>query len=231
MSRRQRLLVRLLPEARRSLTALAVALLLVLPLVVISPGWTDRDLVMAAPALYLLAYVLLTQAVMTGAPRREVWAWASRTKRGTWVDQFVRGTQPGAGLALTVSALALAAVLWLPTRSDTGPLPAWVQVVVAVVLIASSWLAVLTTYAVAYLCEDARVRAATGHGGLDFPGTSSPSWADHLYFATSVSTTFGTTDVTVVQTSMRRLVRQHALVAFVFNTVILAAVVSLLVSR
>lgn len=210
---------------------LAVALLLVLPLVLLSPDWSDGDLVLVVPAVYLLVYVLLTHAVMSSVPRQQVQTWAVGTTRGTWVDQFVRGTQPGVGIALTVSVLAMAAVLGLPTRSGGGQLRAWAEVLAAVVLIASSWLTVLTTYAVAYLCEDARVRAGAGRGGLDFPQTPSPSWADYAYFATSVSTTFGTTDVTVVRTSMRHLVRQHALVAFVFNTVILAAVVSLLVSR
>lgn len=231
MSRGRRLLVALLPEARRSFAAVGLATLLVLPLGLVSGGRGGPALLMVAPAVYLLAYVLITQTVMTRAPRQEVWAWASRTERGTWVDQFVRGTQPGVGIALSVSGLALAVVLWLPARLDSGLLQEWAQVVLAVVLIASSWLTVLTTYAVAYLCEDARTRAATRQGALDFPGTTSPSWPDHLYFATAVSTTFGSTDVTVVRTAMRRLVRQHSLVAFVFNTVILAAVVSLLVTR
>lgn len=231
MSRSQRLLVRLLPEARRTLTGSVVALLIVLPFVVFSPGWANADLLMIGPAVYLLVYVVLTQAVMSLVPREQVRTWAARTERGTWVDQFVRGTQPGVGIALTVSVLALVAVLGLPTLFGAGRLPAWAGVVAAVVLIASSWMTVLTTYAVAYLCEDARVRVSAGRGGLDFPGTPSPSWAEYVYFATSVSTTFGTTDVTVVRTSMRHLVRQHALVAFVFNTVILAAVVALLVSR
>lgn len=230
-TRGRRLLVALLPEARRSFTAVALATVLVLPLGLLSGGRGESDLLMVAPAVYLLAYVLITQVVMTRAPQQEVWSWASTTERGTWVDQFVRGTQPGVGIALTVSGLALAVVLWLPTRLGGGLLPEWAQVVMAVVLIASSWLTVLTTYAVAYLCEDARTRAPAGRGALDFPGTTSPAWADYLYFATAVSTTFGSTDVTVVRTPMRSLVRQHSLVAFVFNTVILAAVVSLLVTR
>lgn len=49
-----------------------------------------------------------------------------------------------------------------------------------------------------------------------------------MYFALSVMTTFGTTDVTVLSREMRRTVAANAVIAFVFNTITVASVVAAL---
>ena len=59
-------------------------------------------------------------------------------------------------------------------------------------------------------------------------GTRRWSDGDYVYFAVSVGTTPGTTDVQVDSRHMRRVVTAHALIAFAFNTVILALVLSAL---
>jgi uncharacterized membrane protein len=69
-------------------------------------------------------------------------------------------------------------------------------------------------------------------GGLEFPGGEEPGLVDFGYFAVAVAvgTTFGTTDVTVVRSRMRRLVLTHGVYAFVFNTAILAVAVTFVTS-
>ena len=63
-----------------------------------------------------------------------------------------------------------------------------------------------------------------------FPGGGERSFTDYLYFSLMVQTTFGATDVAVESPGMRRAVMTHGVVAFVFNTVIVAMLVSLLLS-
>lgn len=72
-------------------------------------------------------------------------------------------------------------------------------------------------------------RAQATEHGLAFPGAQPTSITDFLYFATSVSTTFSASDVSVVTLKMRRIVIGHSLLAFAFNAVIVAIVVSALV--
>jgi uncharacterized membrane protein len=64
-------------------------------------------------------------------------------------------------------------------------------------------------------------------GGLDFPGSERPDHAEFLYLAFVVGMTCQVSDVTTASAPMRRLVLLHALVAFGFNAVILAAAVNL----
>lgn len=233
----QRAAAWLLPEERRYTGAglLAALLAAVVWAVIDGPGQTFvavSDYLYLFFALLLVAYVVLTWAAFRLGERHRVLTWARGTKQWTWVDAFLRGTAPGVGLGSSVAGLALlAVVLWIPQgAAPADSLPQEVRLVVGVVIVAGAWSTLLLTYAVAYLCQDQRTRGA-GRADLDFPHTPGPGWRDYLYLATSVSTTFGATDVQVLTTRMRDLMRSHSVIAFVFNTVILAAVVSLLVSR
>ena len=64
-------------------------------------------------------------------------------------------------------------------------------------------------------------------GGLGFPGTEMPCLLDFAYYAFTVGMTFQVSDVTVTQHRMRQATLGHALLSFVFNTVVLALALSL----
>ena len=49
---------------------------------------------------------------------------------------------------------------------------------------------------------------------------------DFNYLAIQVSTTFSSSDVTIERTDARRVVSVHSLIAFAFNTIIVALLVS-----
>jgi uncharacterized membrane protein len=71
-------------------------------------------------------------------------------------------------------------------------------------------------------------------GGLQFPGEEEPDYLDFVYFSFVLGTTFQVSDVEIASRRIRRLALMHGLIAFAFNTAILALsinVVSGLVSR
>ena len=67
-------------------------------------------------------------------------------------------------------------------------------------------------------------------GGLDFPGKESPDALSFLYFSFVIGMTAQVSDVEVTSNSMRKLVLLHGILAFFFNTVILAAAVNVVVA-
>ena len=67
-------------------------------------------------------------------------------------------------------------------------------------------------------------------GGLAFPGEKNPDYWDFLYFSFVVGMTCQVSDVQVTGRLMRRLTLSHGIVAFLFNTVILALSINLLAS-
>jgi uncharacterized membrane protein len=77
---------------------------------------------------------------------------------------------------------------------------------------------------------ESKTRKKMPVGGLDFPKTERPQGWDFLYFATVIGMTAQTADTGIATTQMRRIVLLHSIVAFFFNTVIVAAAVNLAVS-
>lgn len=65
-------------------------------------------------------------------------------------------------------------------------------------------------------------------GGLTFPGDEGVVFSDCVYLSSQVQTTFSSSDVTVETTLARRMVTGHTLVAFAFNTVIIALLIAVL---
>ena len=67
----------------------------------------------------------------------------------------------------------------------------------------------------------------TKQGCLTFPGNPEPNYLDFLYFAFVLGTTSQTSDVTISSSAMRRLALIHGVIAFFFNTTLLALVVNI----
>ncbi|MDR6632216.1 putative membrane protein [Phyllobacterium sp. 1468] len=67
-------------------------------------------------------------------------------------------------------------------------------------------------------------------GGLDFPGDNEPGGYDFLYFSYVIGMTAQTSDTAITSTDMRKINLLHAIVSYVFNTVLVAAAVNVIVS-
>lgn len=95
----------------------------------------------------------------------------------------------------------------------------------ASVTILISWILMHTVFAADYAH-----RYFQSHQGLIFPGDSAPRFGEFVYFAMTVGMTYQVSDVTTNSQAMRRLVLSHAVIAFGFNTVIIAITVGLVAS-
>jgi uncharacterized membrane protein len=65
-----------------------------------------------------------------------------------------------------------------------------------------------------------------GPGGLHFPGNRAPDYKDFLYYSFVIGCACQTGDVATVSPAMRRLTLLHGVVAFAFNTAILALTIN-----
>lgn len=140
---------------------------------------------------------------------------------GSLLQRYVLGTAPGPGASVLVAVVSLlVALVWLPGRIETHVSDS-ARTVVALVLVVVSWAATWVSFTVTYLADNVQ----EDEEALEFPGDEPVTWSDYIYFTLSVMTTFGTTDVTVLTSQMRRTVTVTAFIAFVFNTVIITAAV------
>lgn len=124
-------------------------------------------------------------------------------------------------LAISLTSLILALTLIGFARVNHPSLALMATGIPAVI---ASWIYLLVVYAEHYAREDAQ------HGGVSFPGTDERVFSDYVYLALAGHTTFGTTDVELGTARLRRMMTGQSIAAFLFNTVILAVLISLLTS-
>ena len=100
----------------------------------------------------------------------------------------------------------------------------------AIMTIVSSWLLVHTIFAQHYAhiyYQADRTLAESKADGLDFPGEIEPDYWDFLYFSFVIGMTSQVSDVSVTSRQMRRLSLLHGILAFFFNTTIVAMAINI----
>lgn len=128
-------------------------------------------------------------------------------------------------LAVSLCTLAIGAVVTAAVLQELRNDP--LLLFLAVVVVVTSWPLTALVLAVDCAHEDARL------GGLRFAQAEQqdlPRFSDYCYLAVQVNTAYNSADVTLTGGSARRAVTAHAIVAFVFNTVLIALLVSLLIT-
>ncbi len=90
--------------------------------------------------------------------------------------------------------------------------------------VVTCWMVITFSFALQYARQDIE------QGGLQFPGAHQPVFTDYNYLAIGCSATFGTTDTTVVSSSMRRIVSVHSVLGLLMNTVVVAVLLSIIVT-
>lgn len=129
-------------------------------------------------------------------------------------------------VAAAVASLA-AIVLELSGLKSFPPARQGLHVGLAAATFAASWLLVHTAFALHYAHAYYVLMGRQGGPPLDFPGLDQPVYMDFLYFSMVVGMTSQTADVAIAGTRMRRLVMAHGMIAFVFNTTLLALTVNI----
>jgi len=126
-------------------------------------------------------------------------------------------------LLLTVAALAsLAGIVVLILQPPDSRIAAAAGSLLVVV---ASWATVQTLHALRYAREFYRVG-----DGVDFHMAEAPSYADFAYMAFTVGMSFAISDTDLTTPAMRKIALGHALLAYLFGTVFLAALVNILAS-
>jgi len=127
----------------------------------------------------------------------------------------------------TTFVIVAAAVVALFDLINARGAPEVLELVLALASVVLGWFTIQAMCAVHYAHL---YWSSEGKGGLDFPGDEEPGGVDFLYFAATIGMTAQTADTAVTSRHMRRTVLMHAIVSFLFNTVIVAAAVNIAVS-
>ena len=159
-------------------------------------------------------YLLLAAHMMFWSPHERMRRRALQQDEGRMVI-----------LALVVAAALMslgAIVAELAVVRDMHGALRYSHIALTVLTIVSSWVFTQMMFALHYAHDYYANEQRGNPGGLLFPGGHAPDYGDFLYFSCVIGTSGQTADVNIDGRVMRRTALVHCVLAFFFNTTLLA---------
>lgn len=138
---------------------------------------------------------------------------------------------PGRGLAdllliiTSIASIAAVGVLIFQANDSEG-IKKGIDIALGLVSVVVSWSVVHTVYLLNY----ARLYYAEPEGGIDFNESEKPCYMDFAYLAFTVGMTFQISDTDLQDKKIRSTVLKHAVLSYLFGTVIIATTINTVVT-
>ena len=130
-------------------------------------------------------------------------------------------------VVLAAMATLVAIIAELSVVKDMHGTQRYAHIALAVLTIATSWAFTHVMFALHYAHDFYSNRAKNQPDGLEFPGTEQPDYGDFIYFAFIIGTSGQTADVSLTTSAMRRTGVLHCVLAFFFNTTLVALTINI----
>ena len=192
----------------------------------LTPSWlttTSRFLIGWDAAI--LVYLILIGRLLTHADDQ------SMRRRAQELDEGRLAILAGAIFAALISFGAIVAELSI--AKDLHGFEKSAHISLAIATIVLSWFFIHLIFTLHYAHEFYFEFDADGdgkpdlRGGLRFPGEEMPHYMDFLYYAYTIGVAAQTADVETTSRTMRGVTLAHSIVAFFFNTAILALMINI----
>ncbi|MCV3295978.1 MAG: DUF1345 domain-containing protein [Oenococcus sp.] len=129
-------------------------------------------------------------------------------------------------LILLASLISLVIGVLLFTSSKGNP----IKIIFCLFSIFCSWNLIHVLYAVHYSEMYYRRNAHFSDGGIDFNSKEAPDIWDFAYLSYTIGMTYQVSDTTFLTTDFRKLALSHALISFLFSTVLIATMINFIAS-
>jgi len=201
--------------------ALGVGVVVGVACLLLGPRLSPSSCAIAGWDAFCLLYLGLALTAIARQGPDEIRARAVQQDEGQAVILFIV-------LAACAAALAAVGVELSLAQHDHGVVKA-VRVAAAFATVTGSWLVMQLIFALHYAHEFYAPHAETGEdtGGLAFPGGEPPDYWDFLHFSMVIGVASQTADIAFTGKGLRRLGTAHSLIAFAFNTLILALTINM----
>ena len=169
-----------------------------------------------------LLYIVLASVMMGRSSQEKMQRRACAQDDGQTVILVIVVFAAVASLSAIVAELAV-------VKDMKGGLR-YAHVALAVVTIVSSWIFTHMMFALHYAHDYYVAITEKKTGGLVFPEEENPEYGDFLYLAFIIGTSGQTADVSFSSKPMRRVGLVHCVLAFIFNTTLLALTINIAAS-
>jgi uncharacterized membrane protein len=128
---------------------------------------------------------------------------------------------------LLASVLSLAAIgLMLYESASLPGSEQYLGIGFSVLSVIIGWIMLHTLFTLHY----AELYYTSPHGGIDFGKTDKPTYQDFAYVAFTIGMTFQVSDTNLETARIRKTALRHALLSYMFGTVIVASTINLILS-
>ena len=201
--------------ARRRLLLAGLAGLVLLPILPSSLRPATRLLL--AWDLTAALYIALALLMIFRSNRETCRARAALYDQSDWVIMTV----------VIVSAAASFAAIFVELAAiKSGHAPPAIGLIVTGITVVLSWSFTHLLFTLHYANIYYRPHRHGPPGGLDFPGEHAPGYRDFLYYSFVIGCACQTADVDTTSSEMRMVSLAHGIIAFCFNTAILALTIN-----
>lgn len=166
-----------------------------------------------------LVYIFLAFNLMASAEQGSIRRRARIQSEGAFAVLLFSILSGVAGLGSTVAGISAVREMHGISRG--------IHIALTVLTIATAWLFTHLMFAQEYAHRYYRNAEQGSPAGLIFPGNETPDYHDFLHFSIVIGTSAQTADVCFSSGPMRRLGTMHCLLAFLFNTIVLALTINI----
>jgi uncharacterized membrane protein len=195
-------------------TALGVATMAAMP-----GAWEYTTRLLIAWDSAVVLYLALSLTMMARSNIDTIRSRTALQDSGRWAILLLTVAVAVASLAAIVIELGIAKNLQGHDKA------AHIALAGATVLL--SWGFMHTIFAIHYAHEYYAKRGNDIAGGLEFPGKQPPDYWDFIYYSFIIGTAAATADVNTLSKHMRNLTAIQCIIAFFFNTTILALCINI----
>ncbi|MGE8540720.1 DUF1345 domain-containing protein [Acinetobacter sp. ANC 3813] len=158
-------------------------------------------------------YLIFTMLRLWRADHSHILERAQQQDASKWLILFL------VFITLVMCFIAIVVEVNLPQHN---PHLRFAHLALSFLTILCAWLFMHTVFAIHYAHDFYLAVEESKEGGLEFPKTPQPTYPDFLYFSYVIGTSAQTADVSITSRAMRTLNILHILLAYGFNTTILA---------
>ena len=148
---------------------------------------------------------------------------AKATAARATVEDPGRAGSDGLTLCACVASLAAVGIVLVRAHAERGVTEGMLAAL-GLLSITVSWLTVHTIFTLRY----ALLYYSDPVGGIDFNSDERPSYRDFAYLAITIGMTFQVSDTNLKTTDLRATALRHALLSYLFGSIILAAAINLI---
>lgn len=166
-----------------------------------------------------ILYVVLAAVMMSRASRESIRMRAQQQDDGKYVILTL----------VVVAAIACLAAIGgeLAVVKDMHGVAKLAHIGLAGLTVLSAWAFTQISFCLHY-AHDYYADESEGHKpGLQFPDDDLPEYGDFFYFSAIIGTSGQTADVSFVSKELRRIGSAHCIVAYLFNTTVLALLINI----